>query len=365
MVWKKDQKERPFNKEKRTRQNLKLALIVLLALGLLLIVGKVFQFFSEFQKPFYVLNTRPREFSWDGNSVLNLVVARSQKGPDGIGLEDFSFVSLDSNEGKITIIKLSGDIMFDLPKNFGLWKLSSIYKLGQENRPPIGEDLLKMSLTKLLALPIDGIIEVSSDKPLDIEAQIQSWKNNLLSGFSFLTKIRTDLSLKESMDFVTKASKIRPDKTRSLDLFRSTITQSKLLPDSSRVLGVDGVKLDTFTKQYLIDPIISSEDLTVAVFNGTNHAGLTSEAVRLINNLGARVTIITNTSEKFVKNGVFINYAEDREVKKSQTYKRLSEIFAFNCFKEECKTQDPEVGSSRAAISVVLGEEYFNYWFLR
>ncbi|MBI2593315.1 LytR C-terminal domain-containing protein [Candidatus Daviesbacteria bacterium] len=364
-MWKKDQKERPFNREKRARQNLKLALIVLLALGLLLTLGKVFQFFSEFQKPFYVLNTKPREFSWDGSSVLNLVVARFQKRPDGVELEDFNFVSLNGEEGKITILKLSDEILLELPKNFGSWKLGSIYKLGQENKPPMGEDLLKMSVSKMLALPIDGIIEVDSDQPLDIESEVNLWKSNLLTGFGFLTKIRTDLSLKESMDFINKAAKIRSDKITSLDLFRSTITQSKLLPDSSRVLGVDGVKLDTFTKQNLIDPVISGEDLTVAVYNGTDHAGLTSEAVRLINNLGARVTIITNTSGKFVKNGVFINQSEGGEAKTSRTYKRLTEIFALNCLKEECKTADSEVLNSRAAISVVLGEEYFNYWSSR
>lgn len=350
---------------KQTSQNLKLALFALLALGLLLFLGKAFQFLTEFQKPFYSLNTKPREFSWDGNSVLNLIIANTKKGADGTNLNDFNFVSLNKDEGKIIIIKLSDEIQLEVPKNFGFWKLGSVYKLGQENKPPMGEDLLKMSVSKMLALPIDGIMEVTSDNPLDIEGQIASWKNNLLTGFNFLTSIRTDLSLKESMDFITKASKIRSDKITSLDLFRSTITRSKLLPDSSRVLGVDWVKLDTFTKQNLIDPGLSREDLTVSVYNGTDHPGLTSEAVRLISNLGVRVTIISNTGEKFVKNRVYISPEEGSEAKASQTYKRLAEIFAPGCLKEECRTKDSEVLSSRAAISVVLGEEYFNYWYLR
>lgn len=332
---------------------------------MLLVVGKTFQVFSEFQKPFYSLNTKPREFSWDGNSVLNLIVAKARKTSKGIELQDFNLVSLNEQESKITIIKLSDEILLDVPKNFGFWKLGSIYKLGQENKPPIGEDLLKMSISKMLGLPVDGIIEIASDNPIDIGGEIASWKNNLLTGFSFLTNIKTDLSLKESMDFVTNASKIRADKITSLDLLRSTITQSKLLPDSSRVLGVDGVKLDTFIKQTLTDPIISGEDLTVSVYNGTDNPGLTAEAVRLINNLGARVTIISNTREKFVKNGVYLNPEEGSSAKVSQTYKRLVEIFAVYCLRQECKTSDSEVLNSRAAISVVLGEEYFNYWSSR
>lgn len=359
-MWKNDK-----SVNKQTSQNLKLALFALAVLGLLLFLGKTFQFFTEFQKPFYSLNTKPREFSWDGKSGLNLIIAKTKKDPDGNNLDSFNFVSLNNEEGKITIIKLSDEIQLDVPRNFGFWKLGSVYKLGQENKPPMGEDLLKMSVSRMLALPVDGIIEVTSDSTLDIAGLISMWKGNLLTGFNFLTNIKTDLSLKESMDFIVKASKIRSDKITSLDLFRSTITQSKLLPDSSRVLGVDGVKLDTFTKQNLIDQVISNEDLTVSIYNGTDHPGLTSEAVRLINNLGARVTITSNASEKFVKNGVYVNPEEGSEAEKSQTYKRLAEIFAPVCLKEKCHTSDSEVLNSRAAIIIVLGEEYFNYWSFR
>lgn len=358
-MWKKDQKD------KLSKQNLKLALLALLALGLLLFLGKAIAVFSEFQKPFYSLNQANKEYSWDGNSVLNLVIARAAKTAQSTDLKDFSFVSLNTSDGKITIIKLSDEILLEVPKNFGSWKLASIYKLGQENKPSMGEDLLKMSVSKMLALPVDGIIEVSSQEDLDIEEEISGWRSNLLSGFSFLTRIKTDLSLKESMDFITKASKIRTDKVSSLDLFRSAITQSELLPDSSRVLGIDGIKLDNFTKQNLNDTVISNEDLTVAIYNGTEHPGLTTEAVRLINNLGARVTIVGNSSEKFVKNGIYINHGEENGAKTSATYKRLAEIFAVSCIKEECKSGDSEVANSRAAISIVLGEEYFNYWSSR
>ena len=356
-MWKNDLKIQ------RAKQNLKLAVFALLLLGLLLVFGKVFQFFSEFQKPFYALNSKQREYSWDGSSVINLIVAGVDKNGLSKDLKQITFVSFNPSEEEITIIKLSDEIFLELPKNFGSWKLGSIYKLGQENKPAIGEDLLKMSVSRLLALPIDAIVEMESTESLEIEKELENWKGNMLSGFSFLTKIKTDLSLNEAMSFVSKAAKVRSDKITSLDLFRSTITSSKLLPDSSRVLGVDGVKLDTFIKQELNDPVILNEDLTVAVFNGTDHPGLTSEAVRMINNLGARVTIISNTSEKFVKTGIYVNIKEGEGIEKSQTYKRLAEVFTPNCLKVNCVTTDTEVINSRAAINLVLGEEYFNYWF--
>lgn len=356
-MWKKDNK----SESKKTEKNLKLALIALLVLGLLLLFGRVFQFFSEFQKPFYSLNTQKRSVKWDGTSVINLIIAKSE----GNDLRSLNFVSLNPIEEKIYILKLPEDIYVQVPRNFGSWKLGSIYKLGQENKPPIGEDLVKMSVSKMLALPVDGIIEVTSKGDVDVEALVSEWKKNMFSGFSFLTNVKTDLSLKETTDFVFKAGKVRPDNINSVDFFKTSITQSKLLPDSSRVLGVDAVKLDTFIKQSLTDSNIADEDLTVAVYNGTDHPGLTAEAVRLIGNLGARVTIITNTSEKFVKNGIYINAEEGSDIKSSQTYKRAAEIFAPNCLKNECFTSDAEVATSRAAINIVLGEEYFNYWSSR
>lgn len=364
-MWKNDQKVKQSLRDKslkKTQKNLRLALIALLVLGLLLIFGKVFQFFNEFQKPFYSLNTQKRAVSWDGKSVLNLVIAKSENGAD---LKNLKFVSLNPIEEKISILSLPEDIFVEVPKNFGSWKLGSVYKLGQENKPPMGEDLVKMSVSKMLALPVDGIIEVSGKDDLDVEKLVSEWKKNMFSGFNFLTNVKTDLSLKETTDFVFKSTRVRPDNITSIDFFRTPITQSKLLPDSSRVLGVDNIKLDTFIKQSLKDPEISEEDLTVAIFNGTEHSGLTFEAVRMVNNLGARVTIINNTEEKFVKNGVYINPEEVGDVKSSQTYKRLAQIFASGCLKEECSTTEAEVASSRAAINIVLGEEYFNYWSSR
>lgn len=374
-MWKKNQKaelkRRPSgsssnSKSANTQKNLKLALIALLILGLLLLFGRVFQFFSEFQKPFYVLNTQRRSVAWDGNSVINLVIAKSEQNEGTSDLRDLSFVSFSPGEDKVTILKLSPDIYVDVPKNYGSWKLSSIYKLGQENNPPIGEDLVKMSVSKILALPVDGILEVSSKESPDIESLISEWKGNMFSKYSFLTKIKTDLSLKESLDFVSRISKVRDDNITSVDFLKTSITQSQLLPDSSRVLGVDAIKLDNFVKQNMTDPQISSEDLTVAVYNGTAHPGLTAEAVRMIENLGARVTIITNSSEKFVNSGIYINQEEsEADVKVSGTYHRLTEIFAPNCFKQHCSTPDSEVLSSRAVINIVLGEDYYNYWSSR
>lgn len=350
------------SKDKKTQKNLRLALIALLILGLLLLFGRVFQFFNEFQKPFYSLNTQKRAVSWNGESVINLIIAKNENGQD---LRELNFVSLNPADEKITVLKLPEDIYVNVPKNFGSWKLGSIYKLGQENKPKMGEDLVKMTVSRMLALPVDGIIEVNSKQDLDVESLVSEWKQNMFAGFDFLTKVKTDLSLKETTDFVFKASKIRPDNITTVDFFRTPITQSKLLPDSSRVLGVDAVKLDTFVKQSLLDPIISDEDITIAVFNGTDHPGLTSEAVRLIGNLGSRVTIISNTGEKQVKSGIYINPQEGSEIKNSRTYNRVAEIFAPGCLKETCTTADSEVESSRAAINIVLGEEYFNYWASR
>ncbi len=358
-MWKNDQKDR------RVKRNLKLAAVALFILGLLIFAGKIFQIYSDFQKPFYTLNSQKREISWTGSYILNLIIAKSEKIHGSVNLSQLNLVSLDPDEGKLIIIKLSDEILADVPKDFGSWKLGSVYKLGQEDNPKIGEDLLKMSISKIFALPIDGIIEVSGEDDLDVEVLISKWKSNPLAGFKFLTMIQTDLSLKEAMDFVSKTSKVRPDKITSLDLFRSSITKSQLLPDSSRVLGVDGVKLDTFVKENLKDPNISGEDLAVGVFNGTDHPGLTSEVVRLVTNLGGSVTIISNTSEKFVKNGIYINLKEGSDALSSRTYERLAGIFAPHCLKIECVTGDLEIKNSRSAINIVLGEEYFNYWSLR
>lgn len=332
------------------------------ALGLiifLLILGKAVGFLTSFAKPFSSELTINKQYNWDGKSSIN--VGFAQINPESNKTENLSIVSYSPKESKATVLHISNLVYADLPKNYGSWRVESIYKLGQEENPKVGAQLLKMSLSKLVGLPMDGII-ISQKTDGNLEDKITSWRKNPFVLTSFLTSIKTDLTPFEMGKLILSLRGVREDKLVSLDFATTSITESKLLPDSSRVLGVDNIRLDSFIRQKLADDSIVEENLTVAIFNATDRAGLAAEVSRLVTNLGANV-VITTTAEKKEETSQVIVKLEDKDLLNSVTYNRLTQIYGPSCIKKPCQTTDSKVNSSRAQINIVLGEDYFKLWY--
>ena len=370
-MWKKYQNKKTNNK------NLKLAFFALGILIILLLTAKLFSTFNSFKSPFSLKFNSVSNHSWNNKTSLNLIITSNNKlnnesKADNPDQSNIALVSLSPMEGKLTVLKISDQIYFDLPKGLGKWRVGSVFQLGEESKDPFGRELLKMSITKLTGVPIDGLIITPEVDKKSVEEIVSSFRNNPIAILGFLSNIKTDLSIWDSMKFVMAASNVRNDKIVSLDLYRSSITESELLPDSSRVLGVDTMKLDTFIRESLADYSISDENYSVAIFNATDHTGLAQDVSRIVTNLGANVTILGNTKEKSTKTIVIIRGGKEKdmfsdenkeEIKNSLIFQRLSGMYASECIKGECQSFDQEVNSSRAEISIVLGEDYFNYWY--
>lgn len=352
-MWKK------YQKSKKAKNNLYLALFALGLIIFLLILGKAVGFLTSFARPFSSELTINKQYNWDGKSSIN--VGFAQINPKTNHTEKLSIVSYSPKESKATVLHISNLVYTDLPKNYGSWRVESIYKLGQEENPKVGTELLKMSLSKLVGLPIDGII-ISQKSDGNLEEKITSWRKNPFTLTSFLTNIKTDLTPLEMTKLIWSLRSVREDKLVSLDFATTSITESKLLPDSSRVLGVDNIRLDSFIRQNLSDDAITDENLTVGIFNATERAGLAAEVSRIVTNLGANVVILTTTQTPQETSRVIIK-PEDNELLETVTYQRLTQVFGPSCIKKPCQTTDSKVNSSRAQINIVLGEDYFKLWY--
>lgn len=357
-MWKK------YQKDKKVKKNLSLVFFALGLLISLILTAKTFSLFNGFFSSFSQGINSQRNYSWDGKSAVNIAFVQTDV-KNASDTKEVSLISLNPKDEKITILHISNLVYTEVPKNYGAWQIGSIYKLGQEENPKIGANLLKLSLMKLTGLPVDGIIITqNNNQNFRVEDQILGLRKNFLTIVPFISSVKTDLNPFELSKLSLSFSSIRADKVVSLDFEKSNVTESKLLPDSSRVLGVDKIRLDTFIRQNLSDSTISEENLSVAVFNATEQPGLAQEASRIITNLGGNV-IITSSTENTQKTSSVLIKDEDDAIKDSQTYKRLNQIFAPNCLKQKCFTEDPRINSSRAQINIVLGEDYFDTWHKR
>ncbi len=335
--------------------NLKLAFLALGILLLLIFIGRLFAFLISLQKPISSEFDTGKKYTWNEISTYNVAFIADAESDN----PDISVVSLKPSEGKVVVLHLSPNIYTELADGYGNWRLGSVYALGEEEQKPKGASLLKQTLTKMLAIPIDGIVILPESTDYEnTEALVQSFRKAIPDLF-YLSKIESDLTKWEAIKLYRSVSKVRADKIDSLNFERSTITESKLLPDSSRVLGINTVRLDLFTREKLSDPVMVDENMPVAIFNATDRPGLGQEVSRYITNLGGSVVILQNLDQKQEKTSIIITPSQQSpELTQSVTYRRLAQFFAPHCLTAACNLQNPKIENSRATINIILGEDY-------
>lgn len=342
-------KKRPKIKGSSSHRKINLAIYALAFLIILIIFGKFFKFVFSLNQPitpqYALANT-----AWNGQTTINIILKSN----------DISVLSLDPDDKDLTIISLPSDAYIQLPKGYGSWPISSIFSLGQEEKVGQGAILLKESISTLLGLPIDRIIEITgSDSKMDSHQLVDKLHKNWFQILSLSKAVKTDMTVFETWNFVSTVNQIRADKTSFLSLADSNITQSQLLPDSTRVLGIDTIRLDLFIRDKLTDPKIVKEGLSIAFFNGTIHPGLAVDASRIATNLGANVITTANTDSTFQKSTIIAMNGDKQELLKTYTYTKLAWLFASECQTKSCQIDDPKIAASRAQIIVVLGEDYY------
>lgn len=346
-MWKKIQRD------KRHKKQIKLAFLALGILIIFVFIARISNFFFSLGQPFDKNLAVNNYHFFDQNLAVN-VIFTTQKPDSKTAIFVASFHPKDK---KAIILQISPETFMELPKGMGFWRVGSVYNLGQEEQSPIGAALLRLSVSKLLGLPIDGIL-MFADNQLP-EQRISEWRSNPLKKLESLTKVKTDLNFLEVFNLMNNFSSVRADKLTFLDLAKSTITESKLLPDSSRVLGVDNVKLDLFIRQNLSDENLLEENATVAIFNTTSYPGLAQEAARIVTNLGGNVISISNTDLELDQTLLVVNSSVGNPDTVKFTTQRLTAIFSQQCLNKKCLSQDPKVTSSRAQVNIILGKDFY------
>ncbi|MBI4040048.1 LytR C-terminal domain-containing protein [Candidatus Daviesbacteria bacterium] len=341
---------RKYQHRAQTRKRFFLGLaILLLVLGLVLI-SKLTQLIVSTQGP--SLQSADKHYTWDGTSTINLVVKARY----------VYAVSFNPFNATATVLKIPDDTYLTVSRGFGRWPTSSIYDLGQSSKPPMGASLLKESIGLSFGVPVDGYLAIQGSlQDESFDKVLEGIRKNPLSGIRLISSTKTDLSFAEFFKLVWGLKDVRTDKIKYLDLGRSQITESILLPDKSRALGVDQIKLDQLIQKQFTDSRLSDDGLTVGVYNGTNQPGLAERVARILTNMGARV-IITSNSPTSVGQSIVVG-------RSSYTKTRLTQVFAPACLqgaiwplslltKSKCDIKSSPVQDLRADVSLILGDDY-------
>lgn len=316
---------------RHSRSPIALGLAALFFLIALILVGKLFGFIGSINQPYS--KDSQKVSTWDGNSPLNLVIK----------MDNIYLLSYQPSSKELTTFIFPQDIYIDTLYGFGKWPLRSIYDLGQVEKPSIGSKLLKDSIGNAFNIIIDGYI-ITADNSTNFSNLLARERGSFIPGIDLLSKAKTDLNLPEFFRVWLAIKGVRTDKLKTIDLEKSDLTKWLLLPDGSRVLALDQVKLDQFTEGRFEDINIKNEGLSIGIFNATDHPGLAEKYAQIITNLGGRVIFTTNAPEKEAYSIIL--------GKKSYTTSYFSKVIQLS------STQPKNnLDLSKSDITIILGED--------
>lgn len=344
--------KRTAPRKKPSRSRLGLGLAALGFLIMVIIIGKFVQIAVDLNQPMFPGSpAEEKTSSFNGQNQFNVIVSAG----------DIFVIFFDPQQNNAAVVQIPDDIYINLPFQFGRWQIGSIYQLGQAESPPMGTQLFKDSISSSLGVPLDGYLVFDQDKR-DAKEFIEHLRKSFMGGFLPLEDGYTDLSRVEYWRFIHGLKGVRSDKINYYNLGDEDVTQPTNLSDGSQASSFDNIKLNSFIQRYLTDSSIKAEELTIGVFNATDHPGMAEKATRIVNNMGGRVVLTVSTPVRLQKSLVI--------GKDSYTLKRLVDVFAPSCnhkaFQffgssqdQHCLTSDPNLNLSRVDVNIILGEDYF------
>lgn len=328
-------------KDTKTRvknaKNLKLGLTVLGLVILIIILGQFFNLLNSLTTPLDLTSKAEKKYTWDGKFSINIVIQTNTT----------HLFNFNPAEQKVTLISIPDEAYLDASSGFGKWMLGSINDVGESSKKGMGSILMKTSLSLLFGIPIDGYIRF--DRKIDMKDLIELIRQSPFSGLGLVSDMSSDLTPVELLRLKFGLMKVRFDKIIYLDLVNLAVFDMEKLPDGTKVLVSDPVKLDSILTNF-VDSKIREENLSIAVFNATDYPQLAQKAKRMVTNLGGNVIIISN----YPKVGKTYVLGE-----KGDSLERLSQIFS-SC--QKCDNIIPNEQTSRSQINIFLGEDFANLW---
>ncbi|OGE25714.1 hypothetical protein A3C32_01245 [Candidatus Daviesbacteria bacterium RIFCSPHIGHO2_02_FULL_41_14] len=340
-----------FQSDGQQKKRLYLGLIVLGVIVITVLLGKVLSFVGALGQPFSPDGeSTGRSHLWNFISPINLII-KSDK---------VSLLSYNPSSKSLTIVKIPDETYLQASLGYGKWPARSIYQLGQTEGKKIGAELLKLTITETMGVPIDGYLVFQGDSSnKGVDAIVEDLRSSPFTTLGMISDIKTDLSLWELLRLIMEVRGVRFDKIDNKDLSQSQTTSWTLLSDGRRALEINQSLLDKELGSYLIDESLSLEGISVAIYNSTDHPKLAEKAARVVTNMGGRV-VLTSVIKPRLEDSVIIGSS-------SYSYTRLGKIFAPNCFKKSCKDQIAKISEENNSLktlpetqlTIILGEDYY------
>ncbi len=305
--------------------------LVLLLIFLLVLTGVVFKISRLLVKSV-----------WDGQSQLNLALNPPLAG------QPVLIAAFNPEEKLVNILLIPAGTFIETIHGYGPCRVESVYRLGELNKK--GGELFQGSLETYLGLPIEAYASLSKGEvePLKVKSGLVEMLGDLLKGEG-----ETNLTKWDLVRLWWNLRNLRQDKISLVDLGQTSASQEVDLPDGTKANKIDTERLESIMSQFFVDKKIKQEDLTVAVLNGTNHAGLANQVATLIKNIGSQVVAVGDmeNGEWRMENGE-CQIKSEKKYKNTYTVRKLSHIFG-------CQWRGEPMTDQRANLVLIVGQSYW------
>ena len=277
---------------------------------------------------------------WNGQNRLTI----------GFNTQPVLLVSFDPQRERLIFLSVPEGTNLQAIRGYGVYRVGSLWELGMiENREGT---LFIESLENSLAVPVDAWISPPDQDQvveflLGVDAQTRK-QYFLASLLTTLRSLETNLTRWDLFRLWRQVQSVGHRQISLVDLAQANVLEVKKLADGSQAWEVDSKRLDVLLADLFPDTKIKEENLSIAVYNGTDFSGLANQAARLISNLGGRVVEVGDREAK--TDQCLVLSEEDQAA--SRTVKKLIKVF-------DCQFQPTTMTKERGAVVVILGEAYW------
>lgn len=280
---------------------------------------------------------------WDSEERITVVI--QVESYEAYEAQVFVFSYLPS-QNTISLVSLPSDLKIEAVGDFGYWRVSSLFDLG--NLEGDGGELLVRSVSRYLGTEIEGWIKSKEVLLIDSSSVRKNLKRLIQQ--SFIGSANSNLSLWDRLALFVSIGKVNSSGLKFIDLSNKSFLYSDPQPDGSSLLLSNPDELDNISVQLFGEPKFIEEGLSVAVFNGTNHSGLGNRVGRLLQNMEVEVVAVADNKELIDETKIL---AASEEVAGSFTVEKLVKLVNANSVVVE------DTSSERAEVILVLGEDYW------
>ena len=330
--WQREQKERKKHKTRGVVRK------VLLIIFLILLIGIGWKIYTSISKSL-----------WDGENQFNIA----------INSQSVLVVSFNPAEKSLNVLLIPDGTFIETIHGYGPCRVESIYRLGELNKK--GGELFQGSLQTYLGIPVDAYASISNFQfPLGPSLGARPISNSkdiskaLIKSVMILltSKGETNLTKWDLVRLWLTLRSIRQDKINLVDLGQTSASQEVDLLDGTKANKIDTERLESIMSQFFVDKKLKQEDLTVAVLNGTNHAGLANKVATLIKNIGGQVMTIGDTENGQGESLRQCQIKSEKKYKNSYTIRKLSHVF-------DCQWEGEPMAEQRANLVLIVGKSYW------